>query len=122
VLEKAIDRVKLTLRNKVRSKGSVDIGGGKEYVLIEQEEKQLNVKKAMKVLAKRIGDPVALGIARIPLNEVLTAFGNKAPRGQKQQARKQLFEELDAAGAVVRAKTTKMWRRPKGEKILEETP
>jgi hypothetical protein len=63
----------------------------------------------------------AAKLATLNLNEVLDAFAARAARGGKTTARNELFRELDAAGAVVRIKSTKMARRPKGEKTLEET-
>lgn len=121
VVEKAIDRVKLTLRNTVKSKGSVDIGGGKEYVLIEQEEKQVDARRALPVLENHIDGDAIKRHVRLPLDAVLSEYAAKAARGQKTVARKELFAKLDAAGAIVRTKITKMWRRPKGEKTLEVT-
>lgn len=120
VLEKAIDRAKLGLRNLVKSKGAVDTGDGKEYVLVEQEEKQVNFKLALPVLLKRIGQDAVERNGRLPLDAVLTEMAARAPKGKKTVARKELFEELDKAGAIVRSKTTKMWRRPKGEVVLED--
>lgn len=119
VVEKAIDRVKLSLRNKVRAEGAVDVGGGKEYTLVEQEEKQLNTVRALPILLKRIGAGNVKSLSRIPLDSALAAFAGKAGKGLKTQARKKLFEELDKAGAIVRTKTTKMYRRPVGEKVLD---
>jgi hypothetical protein len=119
VVEKAIDRVKLGLRNLVKSRGAVDIGGGKEYVLVEQEEKQLDLPKALPILEKVLGRKVVTANSRMILDAALTAYATKAAKGQKTRARNELFETLDKAGAIVRSKTTKMWRRPKGEKTLE---
>jgi len=119
VVEKAIDRVKLGLRNLVKRDGAVDVGGGKEYVLIEQEEKQVIPDKALPILLKRLGKSGVVRNTRLPLDAVLTEFASKAARGQKTNARKELLAELDKAGAIVRSKTTKMWRRPKGEQVLD---
>jgi RecB family exonuclease len=125
VVDKALDRIRLTLRNEVKSQGAVDLGGGKEYVLTEYEEKHLDAAKAAKVLAVRLPgfrlEGEAAKLATLNLNEVLDAFAARAARGGKTTARNELFRELDAAGAVVRIKSTKMARRPKGEKTLEES-
>jgi hypothetical protein len=124
VIDKAVDRIRLTLRNEVKSQGAVDLGGGKEYVLTEYEEKSLDAAKAAKVLAIRLPgfklEGAAAALATLNLNEVLDAFAARAAKGGKTKARNTLFQELDAAGAVVRIKSTKMARRPKGEKTLEE--
>jgi RecB family exonuclease len=109
VVEKAIDRVKLSLRNTVKSKGRVAVGPKMEYVLVEEEHKQIDTRKALPILLKRIGKQGIDGVSRLPLDEVLTAYAARAAKGQKTKARKELFEELDAAGAVVRAKSTKMF-------------
>lgn len=119
VLEKAIDRVKLGLRNLVRTKGAVNIGGGKEYVLVEQKERQIDVVKAMPVLVKRIGREAVYRNSRLPLDTVLSEVAGRALKGKKGKAKEELLEELDKAGAIVRSTTTKMWRRPIGEQTLE---
>lgn len=119
VVDKALDRVRLSLRNHVKSKGAVDIGDGKEYALVEQEERQINLPKALKILENRIGSGQIVSNARLALDTVLAAYAGKAAKGRKTQAKKELFAELDAAGAIVRSTTTKMWRRPKGEKVME---
>lgn len=119
VVDKSLDRVRLSLRNEVKSKGSVDIGGGKEYALVEQTERLLDVEKAIPILTERIGLGNVHRNARLPLDTVLTAYAARAPRGTKTQARKELLAELEAAGAVQLVKSTKMWRRPKGEQTLE---
>lgn len=119
VLEKSIDRVKLGLRNLVKSAGSLDVGAGKEYALVETSERQIDVAKAMPILIARIGKLAVARNSRLPLEDVLQEFSFKAAKGKKTQARKELFEELDAAGAIIRTKSTRMWRRPKGEQTLE---
>lgn len=119
VLEKAIDRVKLGLRNQVKKAGSVDIGGGKEYVLVETKDFHLDVETAMPILSKRLGRKTVERNARLPLHVVMEEVGFRAPKGNKAKAKQALFEELDAAGAIVRSSSTKMWRRPKGEQQLE---
>lgn len=116
---RAIDRAKLGLRNLVRSKGSVDISNGKEMTLVEDATLFLDTARALPVLDKRVGRGTVMKYARIPLDEMLTVFSNKAAKGQKIKARSALLEELQAAGAVVRAASTKMFRRPKGEKVME---
>lgn len=118
VLEKAIDRVKLGLRNLVRERGAVDISGGKEYVLVETKERQIDTEKALPILKARIGAAAIRRHSRIPLDAVLSEFAAKAAKGKKTVARKELFEELDKAGAIVHSTTTRMWRRPKGEQVL----
>lgn len=120
VIEKAIDRIKLSLRNLVRGRGAVDIGGGKEYVLVEQVEKQVDPEKALPILLESIGQGGFIRSAKLSLDAVLTAHASRAGKGLKMKARKELFEKLDKAGAIVRVKTTKMWRRPKGESVMEE--
>lgn len=120
VIDKALDRVRLSLRNEVKAKGSVDIGGGKEYALVESEDRVIDVEKAIPILAKRIGAATVHRNSRLPLDSVLSAYAAKAAKGQKGRARKELLEELEAAGAVQKIKSTKMWRRPKGEKTLED--
>jgi RecB family exonuclease len=119
-VDKALDRARLSLRNEVKAKGSVDIGGGKEYALVESEDRVIDVEKAIPILAKRIGAATVHRNSRLPLDSVLTAYAAKAAKGQKGRARKELLEELEAAGAVQKIKSTRMWRRPKGEKTLEE--
>lgn len=119
VLDKALDRIRLSLRNTVKSKGAVDIGGGKEYALVESTERQINLPKALKILEERIGKGNVISNSHITLDAVLTAYAGKAAKGRKTQAKNELLAELDAAGAIVRNTSTKMWRRPKGEKTLE---
>ncbi len=119
VLNKGLDRVRLSLRNHVASKGPMDLGAGKEYVILKQEEKQLDLAKALPVLEKRIGKGNIASLSRMPLDSALTAFAVKAAKGQKTRARNELFQELDAAGAIVRVSTEKLWRRPINEQKLE---
>jgi CRISPR/Cas system-associated exonuclease Cas4 (RecB family) len=121
VLDKAKDRVRLNLRNNVQSKGPMDLGHGKEYVLLEQEEKQLNLAKALPILEKRIGKGNVSSLSKMPLDSALAAYAGKAAKGKKTVARNELFAELDAAGAIVRVATTKLWRRPKNETQMEVT-
>jgi hypothetical protein len=119
VVEKAIDRAKLGLRNLVRREGAVDMGKGMDQVLIEQEEKQVDVQRALPILLKRIGRAGVERQTRFPLNAVLGEYAAKAAKGQKTRAKNDLLAELDEAGAIVRVKETKMWRRPRHEKLLE---
>lgn len=119
VLEKSIARVKLGLRNQVKKAGSLDVGEGKEYALVETNERQIDVTKAMPVLVARIGKQAVARNSRLPLDAVLTEFAAKAAKGKKAIARKDLLEELEAVGAIVHSKSTRMWRRPKGEQTLE---
>lgn len=121
VVEKAIDRIKLSLRNLVKGKGSVDIGHGKEYVLVDQEEKQVDAEKALPILLEAIGQGGFIRSAKIPLDAILAAVAARAPRGTKMVARKELFDKLDAAKAIVRVKATRMFRRPKNEQTMEES-
>lgn len=119
VMEKAIDRVKSSLRNTVRREGSLDVGGGKQYTIVEEVSNILDPVKAAGVLRTRLGPKVLQSIQRLPIDAVLTAFSMKAAKGQKMKARKELFEELKAAGAISRVVTSKMYRRPIGEKTME---
>jgi hypothetical protein len=119
VVEKAIERVKSGLRNLVRSKGAVDVGDGKEYVLVESTEQRLDAAKSMPILLKVLGKERVYPNSQLSLNAILTEYASRAARGQKTTARKELYDALDAAGAIVRVKETKMWRRPIGEKTLE---
>jgi hypothetical protein len=120
VVDKAIDRAKLGLRNLVKARGAVDMGGGMDQVLIEQEERQVDAVRALPVLLKRIGKGGVERHTRLKLDAVLGEFATKAAKGQKTRARKELLTELENAGAIVRVKTTKMWRRPRHEKLLQE--
>lgn len=119
VIEKAIDRAKLGMRNLVKQKGSVDIGGGKEMILIEEQNQFLDSRRSLPVLKERLPKGEIEKIMRLPLDEVLGAFAKRAAKGQKIKARQALLDELDAAGAVVRYGSTRMWRRPKGERVLK---
>lgn len=119
VIEKAIGRIKLSLRNTVKQYGNVDVGDGKEFTLVKSTEKSLNAAKALPVLTKRLGAGIVKSLSRIPLDDMLAAYAARAAKGMKTKARQQLFEELDKAGAVVRSDTERMWRRPKGETTLE---
>jgi len=119
VLDKALDRVRLSLRNTVKSKGSMAVGDGKEMAMIETKERQLNTGKAWTILSKRVGLGTLKSLSRVPLESVLAAYAAKAAKGQKTAARKELLEELDAAQAIVRNVSTKMFRRPVGELTLE---
>lgn len=118
VVDKALDRMRLSLRNHVKSKGAVDIGDGKEYALVESTERQLNLPKALKVLENRIGRGNVVSNSHMTLDSALTAYAAKAAKGRRTQAKNELLAELEAAGAIVRTTSTKMWRRPKGEKVL----
>lgn len=120
VLDKALDRVRLSLRNTVKSKGSMDVGGGKEMAMIETKERQLSVARAWPLLEKRVGVGILKSAARLPLEAILAAYAAKAAKGKKTVARNELLAELDAAEAIVRTTSTKMFRRPVGEQTLEE--
>jgi len=119
VIKKAIDRANLGLRNLVKSTGAVDVGDGKEYVLVEEEQKQVNSRIALPILTTYLGKEVVTNNTQLSLDAVLGAYSQRAARGQKTAARKELFEILEKAGAITRVKQTKMWRRPIGEKTLE---
>lgn len=119
VVEKAAERVKLSLRNYVKAHGPVDVGDGKEYTLVEETSEFLDAPKARKVLARVLPLPVLNKISRINLDEALTAYQGRAAKGTKMAARQRLYAALDKAGAIIRSKGSRMWRRPKGEKKLE---
>lgn len=119
MLDKSLDRLRLSLRNHVKSKGAVDIGGGKEMAIIEQEERTVNASAAIPILLNRIGPSAVTQVSRLPLEAVLTAYAAKAAKGRKTQARNELLAELEAAGAIQKSKSTKMFRRPVGEKVLK---
>lgn len=120
MVERAIDRAKLGLRNLVKQKGRVDIGKGFEQTLVAETTTFLDARKSMPILVKRIGQVGVGRIVRVPLDDALTAYSNRAGKGLKTQAREDLFEELDKAGAIVRIHSSKMWRRPIGEQTLED--
>lgn len=119
VVEKAIDRVKMALRNHVKSKGPIAVGGGKEYTLVEQTEKGLDARIALPVLTRRLEQSTLAENTALSLNGILSAYAAKAAKGQKTKAKEELLNELDKAGAIVRVTTQKMYRRPIGEKQLE---
>jgi hypothetical protein len=125
VVDKALDRIRLCLRNEVKAKGRVGLGDGKEYILQKWEEKSMDPVRAAPVLARRLPgfrlEGMAATLAKFSLNEVLDAYAARAAKGQKTRARNDLFAELDAAGAIVRIEGSKLARRPIGEKGLEET-
>lgn len=119
MVERAVDRAKLGLRNVVRQKGSLDIGDGKEMVLVDETSTFLDTRRALPVLQKKIGPDALAQVARLPLDDVLQAYSRRASKGRKMKAREELLEWLDKANAVIRVVTTKMFRRPKNEKKLE---
>lgn len=119
VVERAIDRAKLGLRNIVRAKGSLDIGDGKEMVLVDDTSTFLDTRRALPVLQKKLGADAIAQVARLPLDDVLTAYSRRASKGRKMKAREDLLAMLEKANAVIRVVTTKMFRRPKNEKKLE---
>lgn len=119
VIERAIDRAKLGLRNTVRARGSLDIGDGKEMVLVDETSTFLDTRRALPVLTKKLGADVVAQVARLPLDDVLAAYSKRASKGRKLKAREDLLAALEKANAVIRVVTTKMFRRPKGEKKLE---
>lgn len=121
VVEAAIKRVKDSLRNRVKKVGPLDISGGKEYTVIETEEKQVDMAKALPVLIKVLKKDAIYSNSTLSLDAILGEFAKKAAKGKKQAARQHLFDELDKAGAITRTKSSKMWRRPVDEKLLEES-
>lgn len=122
VIDKAKDRVRLGMRNHIVTTGPMDLGGEKEYVLLESTENSLDLVKARPILEKRIGKGMVNNLSRMQLDAALTAYAGKAAKGKKTVARKELFTELEAAGAIVKTNTTKLWRRPKNEMQMETTP
>jgi hypothetical protein len=121
VVEKAIDRIKLSLRNVVRAKGKLDIGGGYEQTLVESQERVLRPDRALPVIVERLGQGTFNQAAKVSLESMLVAAAARAPKGQKTKARSDLLLALEKAGGTQTIKTTKMWRRPKDEKQLEES-
>lgn len=119
VIERAIDRAKLGLRNTVRAKGSLDIGDGKEMVLVDETNTFLDTRRALPVLNKKLGPDVLAQVARLPLDDVLSAYSRRASKGRKLKAREDLLALLKKANAVISVVSTKMFRRPKDEKKLE---
>jgi hypothetical protein len=118
VVEKAIERAKLGLRQSVRKRGSLDMGKGYQYELVESEERGVNASKAVKVLKRNLPDWEKH--ARFRLDDILVAYTRNVPRGEKGRAKAALLAELEKAGAIFTAKSTKMYRRPKNEKVLDE--
>lgn len=118
VVEKAIDRAKFGLRHAVRKVGALDLGKGQQYELVEQSERSVDADKARKVLAKLVPDWARH--ARFSLDDVLTAYAQQAPRGQKGKYKADLLAKLHDAGAITTAKSTRMFRRPKEETKLDE--
>jgi hypothetical protein len=118
VVEKAIDRAKFGLRHAVRAAGSLDLGGGNQYELVEQSERGVDADKARAVLAKLV--PEWHSHARFRLDDLLTAYAKQAPRGEKGKYKKALLDKLADAGAIITAKSTKMYRRPKAETKMTE--
>jgi hypothetical protein len=118
VVEKAADRVKLALRNHVRKHGPLDVGGNKEYTVVEEKIEFLDPAKARQVLVKVLPPSILNRLCRINLDEALTAYQNRAAKGTKTDARKKLYATLDKAGAIVRSATSRMWRRQKGDRKM----
>lgn len=122
VIEKAIDRVKLTHRNVVKKLGRLAAGKNTEYVLRAETLTDIDPARALPILKARLGPAGVEKHTQFNLNAVLGAYAQRAAKGQKGKARKELFEELDAAGAIVRVSSTKTWRRPVDEAVMEGTP
>jgi hypothetical protein len=118
VLEKAIDRLKTSLRNAVRSAGALDVGNGKEYTIVEEKNEFLDPVLARRVLAKTLPLPLINRLSRISLVDALAAVVARAPKGVKAKAREAAYEKLDEAGAVIRNKSSKMFLRPIKEQKL----
>lgn len=118
VAEKAIDRAKFGLRMAVRKQGALDLGKGQQYELIDQTERGVDAGKARKVLAKVL--PEWEAHARFRLDDLLTEYARRAPRGEKGKYKKELLDKLADAGAIITATSTKMYRRPKNETKLDE--
>jgi hypothetical protein len=121
VLEKQITRVKESLRNLVKRKGSVDVGDGFHYTLKTTRLRSIDSTRARKLLLKRIGEEAIERIAVLPYSEVLAAYAAKAARGKKQVARDQLAAELEDRGLVHIEEQERMWRAPMGESKMGGT-
>jgi CRISPR/Cas system-associated exonuclease Cas4 (RecB family) len=121
LLEKAIDRVKQSLRNRVRRGGPLDVGDGKEYTLVPTDIKRVKPEVALPILQQRIGqNEDLLATLEISLDQALAAFATKAAKGKKASARRDLLQELDDAGAIERITTERMFRRPKSEPQMQD--
>lgn len=125
VIEKAIARIKDSHRAVVKKRGRLAAGKNMEYILREETMTDIDPVRAWSVLQVRLDLPPvpakSLRLVSLNLNAVLGAYAMRAAKGQKGKARKELFEELDAAGAIIRVKSTKTWRRPVDEAAMETT-
>lgn len=121
VVEKAISRIKASLKSAVEKHGSLATGDGKEYTLLPHVYRSLNTQRALPILRKRLGDETVSELAEINLTQAVTRFVNKTKKGGRAKARRDLLEELEQAGAIVMDEQVRMYRRPVDEYELEST-
>ncbi len=122
VLDKAKERVRRILKDRVLKEGALDLGAGQEFTMVPTTETALDFKKGRKILEKRLGKKAMAALMEVSLNDALGEYAKLAARGKKKVARQELFDELDKAGAIVYTESSKMFRRPRGEqKLLTET-
>jgi hypothetical protein len=87
--------------------------------MVSQENRSVNLTRALPVLRERVGEGVIMEHASLSLEKVLHDYSKRAARGKKSQARRDLAEELEKAGAIERRATERMYRRPRGEVELD---
>lgn len=122
VIERLIARAKDGLRDSVREKGRLDIGGNKEMRMVSDTTRFLDTRRALPVLTKHLPEGIVQKHMKLSLDGLLSAASDEAPKGGKVKARDKLEAALNAKRAIITyTGQPKMWRKPVDEAQLENT-
>lgn len=103
---KTVDRshgiLRGALKDEARRNGPIPTGDGREYAVVEREERELDSAIAVPILLKHLTEEELFSAMHIPLTDVVNAATKRAKPGQKSKARAALLKALDKAGAIKR--------------------
>lgn len=136
VLSTAIDRWRMGIRNYVeRHNSPLPLGSSHQYELVERPMgTKVDTAKAIPVLVEfglfdrqlakelkrkeKAGELLTDGL-QVTLTQVTKAYADRAARGRKTEAKRELIQALRDAGALEEITVRRLERRPINEEVLD---
>jgi len=97
------------IKNRVRTTGPIDCGDGFTLAIVpEKGRREIDTLKAWPELAKRLTDEELAPCLKVGVSAIQDAVAKKAPPRKGAEARRQLWADLEAVGAVTQGTAEKL--------------
>jgi hypothetical protein len=97
------------LKNRIRESGPVDCGDGFKLALVpERGKREIDTLKAWPIISANLTDDELAPCLRVGVTAIQDAIAKKAPPRKGAESKRQLWTDLEAAGAVSQGTVEKL--------------